>query len=245
MDKVMQRFMHTPEFKQITMNPEVIMVYIGGSRVTSLHHDHSDYDVVIVATSKFNVVSFGMPPHVQKEFHMHCYIDLLSSFLCSNCTTWGRCISWMHLSVLTDDNILYKNPLHMTTIHNLFSMQEEMFKYGASSLLLMYENEIRRAISHGLDRNSLARKILYHITYAAVSLLNGGHPSHSLSNEDFEFIRRIKTGYRGELSMEDYHRVIGVLEWCIEHVDELLEVSNSIHSTLYNLLVEKHGGTHG
>lgn len=174
-------------YERMFRDHNVIMIYVGGSRIINITDERSDYDLVVVtdnSTSDYEPDEF----FTYKDLKVHWYYRSLSQFIekCDNPRTIG-CFNGVLFANLTDEVIIYEGSKYKRIIDYLKSVRDRIGKVSTYLLLNSKKQLVESILNAGEVLEEHYTKYLYYLCYASYYIM-GEEP-----NKDFlATIKRIR-----------------------------------------------------
>ena len=169
MKTFIEDFKNTPYYKNLVLNNNVVLLYIGGSNCTNTATPDSDYDLIAITDDLKTFDASEYLYLMYKGKKVHWYYWSLSDFLNAKLSgLWT--IGSIYFRNITDSLIIYKNPLYEKLIASLLEKKFELSKLAIYKLFDLYKFNISSFIK--LKKSNLleSSKYLYHLCLAACYL---------------------------------------------------------------------------
>ena len=162
---------------------EVLMIWVGGSRIFKCVDDYSDYDIVVLTRDTCD--------HHAKEYlryhgenKVHWYFNCIDTYFNPIGIVLSDYIALTQLNYIYDDAIIYKNSEYINLIDDFLSKQKLVARLG-DILGYQYRKElIESVVSDGFISDRNKTKHLY--------MLCAMYYDITKQNLDIEFLTKIK-----------------------------------------------------
>lgn len=170
----------------------VIMAFVYGSRLIDITDDKSDYDILVITDNN------ERPSHPQEQLTYDgikvewCYKPI-ESIIDSRREPRDHFAS-MQLAFLTEDAIIYENPVYADVIQLLKQRKDTIGHINAFILYEVMQERVYSILEEGTITKRNYTKMLYHLCYASY-YLHGEAPNK-------EFLNAIKRIYEAPVKEE-------------------------------------------
>lgn len=163
---------NTSYYKDLILNPKVIMIYLGGSYCNGMASLNSDYDLtVIVDDSKAVDVSKSIYlTYKGKKVHWY-YFPIKDFITCSLKEIW--LLGTIYFRNFTNDLIIYTNNSYLSLISDLVSVKNKISTFAIYKLFATKKFEIKSILNqiNNFDIKTFS-KTIYHFCLCACYLTN-------------------------------------------------------------------------
>lgn len=209
-DETIQAFKKTAYYNQLIADPNLILLYVGGSRIVGVSDEQSDYDLCAIMKSTDHKSTTGVLQWRRGDAHLHIYNENLDQFFCTE--DWYYAVGMLNQAYLTEEDILFANPQHEKLVKFIIENKKKVGIIGAYRLALTFERLIDRVLSlNYLDQQSLTKR-LYHLLVSYSLLTN--------SPLDIDFVKKVKYCKTQPLNEADTQELILILQKFINYVSE-------------------------
>ena len=200
-------FQNTKIFKQLISDPNLVVMYVSGSRILGYSDDLSDYDIEIIYEKECRDEFLDNLSLQKDEINIHWYRWSLREFLGYSTASQGT-VMFNRFSV---DNIIYLNPSKKYYLDLMLKYQKDIVELAQHRLYETYSWKLKQIV----EKESLSLADFQKYVYRHIILAN----DYLNRPEDKELATTVKLAMKKQINLKERKRVQNLFKEFIDTIE--------------------------
>lgn len=198
-----QDFKNTVYYNEIYGAPGIILSYVSGSRLIKADSDSSDFDIVVITDSTYNIEDTGIRFKYKDTFTVHFYYRTMEQFLSNTYTGSGNLGGILKIHDLNKSDLIYENEDYSYLINRFFERKNDISKLSMLKYIKNFDYVLTDVYNTGIIDKKYQHKYLYNICYCYYRLTR--------TKIDSDLLVTTKYCYKNGLSDESSMKVVDMI----------------------------------